>query len=98
MYTDSLEDIKKEAVNLFSSLLEIENPCEEDSMLDSIPQLVSNNWNNFLLSPFTEEEIKKVDFSLGGDRAMGPNGFPTVFFQTLWHIMGKDVVEIVQEF
>ena len=63
--------------------------------MESIPNLISEEGNAFLLSPFLEEEIKKADFNLGGDRAPGPDGFPEAFFQRLWPIMGKDIVEAI---
>ena len=80
MRSDKLEDIRLEAIKFFSSLLRRDDHGEEDSLLESIPSLVSEEWNSFLLSPFSEEEIKREIFGLGGDRAPGPDGFPAAFF------------------
>jgi len=96
--SDQSEDIRQEAVDFFKTLLTKEELDEEETLLESIPNLVSEEGNAFLLSPFSEEEIKKATFDLGGDRALGPDGFPTAFFKKFWHIMGKDIVEALQEF
>lgn len=96
--TDQLENIRQEAIVFYKTLLTGEDLDEEGNLLDSIPDLISEEGNSFLLSPFSEEEIKKAVFDLGGDRAPGPDGFPAAFFQNFWHVVGKDVVEAIQEF
>lgn len=34
---------------------------------------------------------------MGLTKASGPNGFPTLFFQKFWHIMGRDVITFYLE-
>lgn len=46
----------------------------------------------------TSEEIKKVVFSFEGSKALGPNGFPLLFFQWFWDIVGEDVEKAVKDF
>ena len=85
-------------MNFFQDLLTKEDIVVEDSLLASIPNLVTDEGNAFLLSPFMDEEIEKAIFYLGGDRAPGPDGFPAAFFQKYWHIVGNDIVEALREF
>ncbi|XP_074305592.1 uncharacterized protein LOC141640811 [Silene latifolia] len=53
---------------------------------------------HILLSPFTDEEIKKTIFSIPNEKAPGPNGYSSQFFKTSWDIVGGDVCAAVHEF
>lgn len=50
-----------------------------------------------LLKVLIEKEVNDSLFNLGSDKAPGPDGFPTLFFQKAWHIIGKDLCEVVEE-
>lgn len=52
---------------------------------------ISYEQNTVLLSPFTSEEIQRVLKGMRPTKALGPDGFPALFFQKYWHIVGKDV-------
>ena len=41
----------------------------------------------WLKSPFEEEEIRKMVISLGGEKALGLDGFAFAFFQSCWGIV-----------
>lgn len=47
--------------------------------------------NDRLLSPFTEEDERKAEFELNPTKALGPDGFPTSFYQSSWPVVGQDV-------
>ena len=47
--------------------------------------------NVMLTAPFTSMEIKDVVFSMHPDKAPGPDGMNSAFFQHYWHILGQDV-------
>ena len=47
---------------------------------------------------FSIEEIKRVVWDCGGDRAPGPDGFTFKFFKTFWEVINSDVVRFVREF
>ncbi|WMV38268.1 hypothetical protein MTR67_031653 [Solanum verrucosum] len=44
------------------------------------------------------DEVKSAVFNLNGDSASGPDGLTGRFYQTCWHIVGNDVLKMVQEF
>jgi hypothetical protein len=54
-------------------------------MIDDIPK-VSPQENVILISPYSEEEIRKAVFQMEHSKALGPDGFPAEFYQTLWDI------------
>jgi hypothetical protein len=44
---------------------------------------VSQEENNFLTSPFTEDKFKKAIFDMEHKKAPGPDGFPVEFYQKI---------------
>ena len=44
------------------------------------------------------EEVREALFSLPVDKSLGPNEFPTFFFQLYWKVFKDDVVKAVQKF
>ncbi|XP_077249381.1 uncharacterized protein LOC143888877 [Tasmannia lanceolata] len=48
--------------------------------------------------PFSEEEIRTALFSLAKDKALGPDGFCLVFFQTCWETVKSDLLRFFLEF
>lgn len=47
--------------------------------------------NRMELSLTMKEEVRVVAFQMPPDKAPRPNGFPTLFFQEFWEIVGDDV-------
>lgn len=45
---------------------------------------------------FSDEEIKKAVFSLAKGKAVGPDGFPSEFYQIYWDIIGQDIINLVK--
>ena len=52
----------------------------EESRRDDIPQ-VSSEENELLIQKFSEVEVKEAIFQMEHNKAPGPNGFPTEFYQ-----------------
>ncbi|KAA3468559.1 reverse transcriptase [Gossypium australe] len=82
------EEAKLYFENLFTSH-GITNPSE---ILEGIERSISVEVNDRLQAPFTEEEVILALKGMGPTKAPGPDGFPTIFFQKYWHIMGKEVL------
>lgn len=53
---------------------------------------------SMLYQPFTLDEIKRVVFDLGGDKAPGPDGFPIHFFKTFWDSVKVDLWKLCGDF
>ncbi|KAA3475053.1 reverse transcriptase [Gossypium australe] len=68
---------------------------EADSckVLEGIDRIITQEDNNFLLDPFRKEEIQTVLEGIGPTKAPGADGFPALFFQRYWHIVGQDVTD-----
>ncbi|XP_038972451.1 uncharacterized protein LOC120104769 [Phoenix dactylifera] len=51
-----------------------------------------------LIRPVSEREIREVVWSLEGDKAPRPDGFPPLFFRRYWMIVGQDVTAAIQQY
>lgn len=47
---------------------------------------------------FDEQEVKEAIFSMSGDKAPRPDGFPMAFFQRFWDLLKGDVMAFMCEF
>ncbi|XVF12220.1 hypothetical protein REPUB_Repub08aG0096000 [Reevesia pubescens] len=54
--------------------------------------------NEALCKDISNEEIKIAVFSLGAHKALGPDGFPGLFFHSFWNLIKKDVCAMVHDF
>ncbi len=72
----------------------------DGSLVDiPMPQIrVSEEEIAALIRPVSEGEIRETVWSLVGDKAPGPDGFPPVFFRRYWSIVGQEVTEAIQQF
>lgn len=87
---DIVDIILKYFANLFSS----SNPTglEIETSIDYICPTVDNCMNNMLCAPYIENEICKSLFDMHPFKALGPDGFTTLFFQKNWTTVGKNVM------
>ncbi|XP_070668433.1 uncharacterized protein [Malus domestica] len=67
------------------------------SLLDCISPRVTEDMNQALLSPVTEDEVKSAIFKMGGLKAPGPDGFQGIFYQSFWEHVFADVCTLVRE-
>jgi hypothetical protein len=51
----------------------------DESRTADIPQ-VSDEENDLLTAPYSEEEVKKAVFQMEHNKAPGPDGFPAEFY------------------
>ncbi|CAN0926384.1 LINE-1 reverse transcriptase homolog [Linum grandiflorum] len=63
-----------------------------EAVVQHVQPVVSTVDNELLLAPFTHEEFRAAMFSMGPDKAPGPDGFNSAFYQHFWPLVGKDVV------
>ena len=69
-----------------------------DEDVFSLRSLVSEEAWPDLVRPVTDEEIRDHVFSIGTDRAPGPDGYTSGFFRGSWHTVGGDVCAAIREF
>ena len=59
---------------------------------------ISNDENEVLEAPFSEEEIRAAVFESYAEGAPGPDGFSFLFYQTFWNIIKYDFMRLVRDF
>lgn len=80
------EEIVKHIVDYFEGLHQKEDL--ERPLLDN------PDFNNI----GEKEEVRLAVFSVAGDKAPGPDGFPMAFFQYFWGMLKEDVMAFMREF
>nr|GEU43063.1 RNA-directed DNA polymerase, eukaryota, reverse transcriptase zinc-binding domain protein [Tanacetum cinerariifolium] len=53
---------------------------------------------NYMIREVNDNEIREAMFSIGDNKAHGPDGYAAKFFKKAWNIVGKDVCNDVKEF
>ncbi|XP_021970325.1 uncharacterized protein LOC110865358 [Helianthus annuus] len=73
-----------------------------DISLTPVPELFSKVLSpqvaTQMVCPVTAEEVKKAMFSIGIDKAPGPDGYTAGFFKGAWPIIGNDITSAVMDF
>lgn len=83
--------------NEFYRSLYMVEPASQCSSTDWFFPAVNHADRRWLNRPFTPGEIQAALFQMSVDKAPGPDGFTTAFFQKYWHVAEKPVVESLLE-
>ena len=63
----------------------------DESWTNDIPR-VSDEENSLLTAPYSEEEVIKAVFLMEHNKAPGPDGFPSEFYQNFWEVIKPDLL------
>ncbi|KAH1121339.1 hypothetical protein J1N35_004499 [Gossypium stocksii] len=88
--TDDSE-ISMAATNYFQGLFSSKGVGNLSYLLSGIETSISAEINSILLEKFSAEEIYSALKEMGPTKAPRHDGFPALFFQNFWHIVGPDV-------
>ena len=69
----------------------------DETLRHDIPQ-VSEDENEGLMAPFSEEEVELAVFYMEHNKAPGPNGFSAEFYQFFWEVVKPDLMNLFYEF
>ncbi|GKA81906.1 sodium/hydrogen exchanger 6 [Tanacetum coccineum] len=61
-------------------------------------RVLSDHNAEFMVKEVSDSEIKGTLFSMGDDKAPGPDGFTAAFFKRSWDIMGGEVTIAIRDF
>lgn len=95
----SKQDELQGMVHDFYMKLFTSKSCEDiDKILEAVPQKVNQNINDELCKPYTDEGIQDALFQMGPTKALGPDGFPAIFYQRHWDFFKHDICMAVRSF
>jgi hypothetical protein len=59
---------------------------------------VSEEENEVLVAPLSEEDVKLTVFNMEHNKAPGPDNFPAEFYQFFWEVVKADLMSLFYEF
>ncbi|GJY71629.1 RNA-directed DNA polymerase, eukaryota, reverse transcriptase zinc-binding domain protein [Tanacetum coccineum] len=65
---------------------------------DLFTRVLETNKAAFMVREVTNEEVKSAIFSMGDDKAPGPDGFTVAFFKKAWDVVGEDITCAIRVF
>jgi hypothetical protein len=69
------------------------NFAMDESRTEDIPQVTAEE-NNLLMTTYTEEEVRKAIFLMEHNKAPGPDGFLTEFYQIFWETIETELLDM----
>lgn len=84
-------DISRVLSDYFKVLFTSSSPSGIDEATNLVVGRVSQQHLIVLNDPFTREEIEEALFQMHPTKAPGLDGFPTLFYQKYWNIIGDEV-------
>ncbi|KAA3481752.1 reverse transcriptase [Gossypium australe] len=88
--TDCSEIIEA-ATGFFEDLFKSKGCGDLHKVLEGIGTHISREINDRLLTLFRGEEVWLALKEMGPTKAPGSDGFPAIFFQKFWHLVGEEV-------
>ncbi|KAH1081146.1 hypothetical protein J1N35_020907 [Gossypium stocksii] len=85
------EEMLQIVLKYFENLFLASEVGDDKRLLGLVGKQITQNMNDELLKPFTEEEIGHVVKTMAPLKAQGINGFPAIFDQRFWHIVGPKI-------
>ncbi|KAH1129313.1 hypothetical protein J1N35_000691 [Gossypium stocksii] len=85
------EEVSNLATEYFNDLFSSKQVSNCERLFDSFSPCIKEEHNVMLMKYFKEEEVVKAIKSIAPLKALGQDGFPAIFYQKYWHIIGKEV-------
>lgn len=93
----NLEDIGVQFQDIYLNLFSSSNPFDSATFLETFEPFVTAKMNMGLTKGYNREEVEMAIFKINSLGSPSPSGFPALFFQNHWSIVGDNVVAAVLE-
>ena len=97
-YVENKGEMEAMATKFFQDLYMKDASIRPKSIASMIETRLTQDMNETLCKPFTDEEISDALFQIGPLKAPGPDGFIGTFFTQSWHIIKSDFMQAVEYF
>lgn len=91
------EDLNKIIIDLYSKLFFSDGTTNIDSVIASIPMIITPNINEELLKPFTEVEFRRALKTMQPLKALEPDGIHALFYQRYWNLLSTDIPQFLND-
>jgi hypothetical protein len=88
------QEIMHELTNFYKYLLselEVDHTSAIEKVTQNIPTIITQEHNEALMTPITQEEVDHDIQELPIGKALGPDGFTTNFFHSCWTMLRDEV-------
>lgn len=99
-WKEEVGEVENIISDYFSTLFTSSSPPATiiDEVLEAVSPVVSPTMNQSLSMSFTTSEVTLALSQMSPLKSPGPDGFPPIFFQKYWHILGSDISSCVLNF
>ena len=96
-WCEDINDVESIFTDYFSSIFTSTNPSDMQlhDVLCFVDPVVSEDCNQWLLRPFSKEEIFAALSQMHPSKATRPDGMHAISYKKFWHIIGDDVTDFV---
>ncbi|KAH1122316.1 hypothetical protein J1N35_005476 [Gossypium stocksii] len=91
------DDMIRVVMKHFGDLFMASDSGGDDRVLNLVENRISSSMNENLLKTFTKDEIWLAVKSMSPLKAPGIDGYPALFYQQYWHIIGDEVTHFCLE-
>ncbi|CAA7037370.1 unnamed protein product [Microthlaspi erraticum] len=97
-WVENEDKIEQVASAYFQNLFTSSNPSNYEEALKYIAPKVTQEINTELTTIPSDMEIKEAIFSINSDKAPGPDGMTSLFYQRFWKTTSTDITKAVRDF
>jgi hypothetical protein len=92
------EEIEAMTTDFYRRLFTAQSHIQPSDVVQFVPRKVTDPMNDMLNSPFSKQEVTKALFMMHPNKAPGPDGFTTGFYQKHKYLIKEDVTRAVVQF
>lgn len=92
---ENIPEMEQMAITFYQQLYTSEGVHNMDQVLDTVPNKVTQEMNDLLNAPYSQNEVKVALFQMFPTKAPGPDGYPSHFFQHHWEVCADEVTQVV---